>query len=178
MMPAIQVYDALFDSYYHVCEEVGLISKYQKQTSEYDFELNADAIKDRFKIYVDTREQKPLKFNVKTEIKNLKFGDYAFSHPGYSQNCHIERKSVSDFVGTLSGGFDRFVYGKHFDNGINTHLGYRFGLISGYDERMAKIAEHTPVLPFIQLYNTWSYKHVGIELSWILDVISISLYLK
>ena len=55
MMPAIQVYDALFDSYYDVCEEIGLISKYEKQTSEYDFELNADAIKDRFKIYVDTR---------------------------------------------------------------------------------------------------------------------------
>ena len=78
----------------------------------------------------------------------------------------------------LIGGIDRFVYGKHFKHNINTHIGYRFGLISGYDERMAKIAEHTPVLPFIQLYNTWSYKHVGIELSWILDVISISLYLK
>ena len=55
MMPAIQVYDALFDNYYDVCEEVGLVSKYQKQTSEYGFELNADAIKDRFKIYIETR---------------------------------------------------------------------------------------------------------------------------
>ena len=57
MMPAIQVYDALFDNYYDVSEEVGLVSKYQKQTSEYGFELNADAIKDRFKIY-DTKENK------------------------------------------------------------------------------------------------------------------------
>ena len=109
MMPAIQVYDALFGDYYKVCQELDLIVKHEKQKDEYDFELNADAIKDRFKIYIDTREQKPLKFNVKTEIKNLKFGDYAFSHPGYSQNCYIERKSVSDFVGTLSGGFKRFV---------------------------------------------------------------------
>ena len=69
MMPAIQVYDALFDSYYDVCEEVGLISKYQKQTSEYDFELNADAIKDRFKIYVDTREQKPSSLMLKLKLK-------------------------------------------------------------------------------------------------------------
>lgn len=108
MMPPVQVYDSLFDSYYDLCDEVGLINKYQKEKEEYHFEINAKAIKDKFKIYVDTREQKPLKFNVKTEIKNLKFGDYAFSSQAYSSNTYIERKSVSDFIGTLSGGFNRF----------------------------------------------------------------------
>ena len=59
------------------------------------------------KIYVDTREQKPLDFeNLNKQIKNLKFGDYAFSDR--DSNTYIERKSVSDFIGTLSGGFDRF----------------------------------------------------------------------
>lgn len=108
MMPAMQIYNVLFGNYYELCKDIGLSIKYNTPTSEdYNFELDKDAIKEKFKIYVDTREQQPLKFNVKTEIKNLKFGDYALSHPGYSQGCHIERKSVADFISTLSGGFKR-----------------------------------------------------------------------
>ena len=109
MMPAIQIYNVLFGDYYELCEKIGLVPKFQKIKGEYSFELDKESTKSKFKIYVDTREQKPLKFNIKTEIKNLKFGDYALSHPSYSQECHIERKSASDFVGTLSGGFKRFV---------------------------------------------------------------------
>ena len=63
----------------------------------------------KIKIYVDTRAQQPLKFSMRTEIKNLKFGDYTFSYPSGSQGCHVERKSISDFIGTLSGGFKRFI---------------------------------------------------------------------
>jgi ERCC4-type nuclease len=59
-------------------------------------------------IYVDTREQKPLKFNFPIEVKTLKFGDYSFSDRDATCNCYVERKSLQDFVGTLSGGFDRF----------------------------------------------------------------------
>jgi hypothetical protein len=109
MMPAIQVYDVLFGDYNELCKEIGFIVKNEKHTNEYNFEVKHESLNSSYRIYVDTREQKPLKFNIKTEIKNLKFGDYAFSHPGVSGDCHIERKSVSDFVGTLSGGFDRFV---------------------------------------------------------------------
>ena len=109
MMPAIQIYNALFGDYYDLCEEIGLLPKFRNPKGEYSRELDKKSIKQKFKIYVDTREQKPLKFGVNTEVKNLKFGDYAFSHPGCSGACHIERKSVSDFVGTLSGGFKRFV---------------------------------------------------------------------
>jgi len=109
MMPAIQIYDLLFGNYYDLCKSIGLINRFKKINEEYSFVLNKKVIKEKFKIYVDTREQKPLKFSVKTEIKNLKFGDYALSHPSFSACCHVERKSVSDFVGTLSGGFKRFV---------------------------------------------------------------------
>tara|TARA_B100000287_G_scaffold345926_1_gene333377 strand:- start:3495 stop:4451 length:957 start_codon:yes stop_codon:yes gene_type:complete len=62
----------------------------------------------RFKIYVDTREQRPLKFKLPIEVKTLNFGDYAFSHEDYSANTYIERKSVTDFIGTMSGGLERF----------------------------------------------------------------------
>ena len=60
----------------------------------------------RFKIYVDTREQRPLKFKLPIEVKTLNFGDYAFSHEDYSANTYIERKSVTDFIGTMSGGLE------------------------------------------------------------------------
>lgn len=106
MMPPVQVYNKLFGDYYKLCEEVGLRSKYRRPQNNEDFK---SITKDNFKIYIDTREQKPLGFNVRTQIKNLKFGDYAFSHPINKSNCYIERKSISDFISTMSGGFDRFV---------------------------------------------------------------------
>lgn len=60
-------------------------------------------------IIVDTREQKPLKFPSKIKINNegLKFGDYALSTNLENSIC-IERKSLSDFIGTMSQGFERF----------------------------------------------------------------------
>jgi len=102
MMPPVQVYNSFFDDYYKLCEEVGLISRYKKPEDKISANNQSSS-----KIYVDTREQKPLDFkNLNKQIKNLKFGDYAFSDQ--DSNTYIERKSVSDFIGTLSGGFDRF----------------------------------------------------------------------
>ena len=58
-------------------------------------------------IYVDTREQSWLKFNTPFEIKTLSFGDYSCSNDNC--RCFIERKSLSDFISTLSiKNFDRF----------------------------------------------------------------------
>ena len=107
LIPPMQQYNEVFGDYYEACARLGLKNKYiipneivEKQrwkSSEY-------------KIFIDTREQKPLKFKDRgTEIKTLKFGDYAFSDEGATCNCYIERKNLSDFIGTLSGGYDRFV---------------------------------------------------------------------
>ena len=60
------------------------------------------------KIYIDTREQLPLEFSCPTEVKTLSFGDYSFSLSEKIGRCYVERKSLSDFIGTLSGGFERF----------------------------------------------------------------------
>lgn len=106
LVPPIQCYNELFGDYYKVCEEIGLKNKH----------VNFDGIvygseysKPGYKIYVDTREKMPLKFkDVETEVRTLKFGDYAFSDETASCKCYIERKSISDFIGTLSGGYDRF----------------------------------------------------------------------
>ena len=105
MSPPIQYYNKLFSDYYSLCENLGFKNKHLNVNdtitgSEYD---------DSYKIYIDTRAQKPLKFKRPVEIKKLDFGDYAFSDSKATCNCNIERKSLPDFIGTLSGGYERFI---------------------------------------------------------------------
>lgn len=59
-------------------------------------------------IYIDTREQKPFRFHCPFELKHLTFGDYALNDFQHSGNIRIERKSLVDFIGTMSGGYERF----------------------------------------------------------------------
>ena len=107
MSPPIQYYNEIFDDYYRLCEGLGFKNKHQKLT---EIIRSSEWQKPEYLIFVDTREQKPLKFsNRKIEIKKLDYGDYAFSSPRATCNCYIERKSLSDFIGTLSGGYERFL---------------------------------------------------------------------
>jgi hypothetical protein len=105
MAPSIVFYNKIFQDYYDVCSDIGLENKF----------IHPKLVKDNFKnkltqkdiIYVDTREQSWLKFNTPFEIKTLPFGDYACSNDNCG--CFIERKSLSDFISTLSvKNFDRF----------------------------------------------------------------------
>lgn len=99
--PPVPYYHNLFNDYYQLCGEIGFRNKYQYPKEELKFE-----IKQGYKIFIDTREQMPLVIDYPTEIKGLKFGDYAIND---SENkCYIERKSISDFIGTMSGGYERF----------------------------------------------------------------------
>ena len=105
LIPPIQCYNELFGDYYDLCTELGFKTDY----FNYDKIITGSEINNSKKIYIDTREKKPLNFkNVETEVRTLKFGDYAFSDEEASCKCYIERKSTSDFIGTLSGGYDRF----------------------------------------------------------------------
>ena len=57
-------------------------------------------------IIVDSREQKPFHFEGHTLIESkLEYGDYSL-HP--NNKLAVERKSLSDLYGTLSGGLERF----------------------------------------------------------------------
>jgi hypothetical protein len=105
MSPPIQHYNKLFSNYYELCENLGFKNKYL----EIDEVISGKEYDHRYKIYIDTREQKPLKFKRPVEIKKLDFGDYAFSDSRATCNCNIERKSLPDFIGTLSGGYERFI---------------------------------------------------------------------
>ena len=105
MAPSIIFYNKILKDYYDLCSSIGLENKF----------IHPNLIGDHFKnklthkdiIYVDTREQSWLKFNIPFEIKTLSFGDYTCSNDNC--NCFIERKSLSDFISTLSvKNYDRF----------------------------------------------------------------------
>ena len=105
MCPSIIFYNKIFNDYYDVCASVGLKNKFihvNNIADQFKNKLNKKSI-----IYVDTREQSWLKFDTKFEIKTLPFGDYSCSNDNCK--CFIERKSLSDFISTLSvKNFDRF----------------------------------------------------------------------
>ena len=58
-----------------------------------------------FKIIIDTREQKPWAFE-NSEVKTLKTGDYSIEN--YEDCIAVERKSLADFVGSISKNRKRF----------------------------------------------------------------------
>ena len=102
--PDINELNEIFGDYYDACEGIGLKNKYKKT-----FLFDGEPISNDSVIYVDTREKNPLRFNTKTELKGLKFGDYVLSTNGEVNTCRIERKSLADFVGTLRpDNYDRF----------------------------------------------------------------------
>ena len=105
MAPSIIFYNKIFKDYYDICSSIGLENKFIHPNFINDNFNNKLTQKDT--IFVDTREQIWLKFNIPFEIKTLSFGDYACSNDNCG--CFIERKSLSDFISTLSvKNYDRF----------------------------------------------------------------------
>lgn len=105
MIPPVSYLNGVFGGYYEECERMGFKNKHVYPSGKMVY---SSTYGEDYKIYVDTREQRPLSFKRQSEIKTLKFGDYAFSCDKSTCNCYIERKSISDLIGTLSGGFERF----------------------------------------------------------------------
>ena len=111
LVPPISYYQTIFKDYYKLCEEIGLKNKLgplpkKRQDGKIKFE---EEFNDEHLIYVDSREQNPLKIkDFPTEVKGLKFGDYCLNDKDKTGNCYIERKSVPDLIGTLSSGLERF----------------------------------------------------------------------
>ena len=106
-IPSVISYEKKVGDYYDFCKSLGFKNKYQNigniivGTSHLE---NKD-----LKVYIDTREQLPLNFTIPAESKGLKFGDYALSDKTLTCNCYIERKSLADFISTISvQNYDRF----------------------------------------------------------------------
>lgn len=89
------------------CKEFAKKINFQLRFS-YDVNKFANLQKKQIKkINIDTREKKPLKFDKSIELvtEKLDYGDYSIDN---DYKLTIERKSLTDFIGTLSSGFERF----------------------------------------------------------------------
>lgn len=168
LSPSLIYFDELFANeggYYKLCGDLGFAPRFSPIDEKMFIDVECRDL-NKFKIIVDSREQKPLKFNLATEVKGLKFGDYALDHPGYS-NCSIERKSISDLIGTLSTGYERFQReidrakeaGAYLvilvENDLNTCLSFDY---------LPHIKRHTKLTPDFIFHNVrelcQKYSHV------------------
>lgn len=105
LCPSIHYYDKV-GGYSTICKELG----YKIRFTEYwqDVKLMPGMI-----LVEDTREQLPLNLkDVPTIQRKLNCGDYGLAAP-FDCGIYIERKSLSDFVGTLS---DRIIERKSGDD--------------------------------------------------------------
>ena len=98
--PPVHYLLTLFD-YYEYCSEIGLINKVNHHKN---FNLQLNSIGDNV-IIIDSRESHPLKFDIEYKVDKLNFADYHFTG---NPNLYFERKSLPDFISTLSGGLERF----------------------------------------------------------------------
>lgn len=107
IMPSPYFYDKIFkEGYDGVCESLGLELRFKRRREKLP-------VFDCFPplVQIDTREKKPIEIpenKVQEVIKRkLDFGDYLFTN--LSENrVFFERKSLIDFVGTMSKGYERF----------------------------------------------------------------------
>lgn len=91
--PTMPYYDML-GSYFEITHKLGFISRYVAESPRF-IPLMTDA-----RFITDSREQNPLIVPYSTTSK-LDYGDYSLASP-YDRGIRVERKSLSDFVGTMS----------------------------------------------------------------------------
>jgi hypothetical protein len=103
MFPPLNYFKDKSFSYLKICKDIGLERKFYYNTEIVPTQLNKDHC-----VYVDTREQKPLNFKCGIEVKKLNYGDYTLNDQSVCDNVFVERKNLIDFIGTISGGYDRF----------------------------------------------------------------------
>lgn len=95
-MPYYEVVGATEGGYYGITRALGYADRYSATPLVFT-PLAADAV-----VLQDTREQDPVTLSVTTLKETVGVGDYALAAP-HDQGVRIERKSLADFCGTLSG---------------------------------------------------------------------------
>lgn len=102
--PPVHYLNSLFD-YQLFCQEIGLINRTQRVILNGFSSVYPDPLPNSY-IIIDSRENQPLKFDIEYRVDKLDVGDYMFSdYP----TLVFDRKSLPDFIGTMSQGFDRFI---------------------------------------------------------------------
>ena len=108
--PPVHYLSGLFD-YYGFCKEIGLNKRVLPHNN-----FSFDSYKpENHHIVIDSRESQPIKFDIEYRIDKLNVGDYMFSG---NPNLIFDRKSLPDFVGTMSQGLERFT--KELERANNT----------------------------------------------------------
>jgi len=64
------------------------------------------------------------------------------------------------------------------DGTMVTGLGYRLGLVTGYDERLTGLAGRIPVLPAAQLLGDFAMGRTGLEVAWVGKVATMSPFMR
>ena len=101
-------------------------------------------------------------------INNLIGVPYHSLFLGTFLNSFSERAFVS--------GVQRNVYMHRFSNTTVFDVGYRLGVISGYDKRMSSFADYSPLVPLVEAYIDFSYNNLGIEVSYIGVVVTAKFF--
>jgi len=130
-----------------------------RMISPVKFEPKID-IPDGFYLIQDSREQKPLfKLSKWVVEKGLKTGDYSIK--GFENIVTIERKSISDLLGTLGQGRDRF------ENELDRMRDYKFRglLIEGSENGLYKYSGWSGLHP-----NSLYHSLGAIECKWGLHI--------
>lgn len=146
--PRARFFEGLGD-YPSACEKWGLKRRF-------DYASDTLVLLQPKPLIIDTREQvkTALAFlNTPTIRQKLEYGDYALQS---DQTVAIERKALNDLIGTLIGGYDRFVHEIERCQEVG---GYLVVLCETdiqsalhFDE-IPKIREHTKVGPQVVFYN-------------------------
>lgn len=106
----------------NIWERSKLYKRFKYNKPKFQFENLDGAV-----IGIDSREQKPLKFEgLKVVNSKFDFGDYCFISEPYFCNTFVERKSIQDLWGTMSKGFERF--NKEIERAKNQN-GYIFVVV-------------------------------------------------
>jgi hypothetical protein len=87
------------------------------------------------------------------------------------------------YGGTFRNSFGRRAYAAGLQRTFATasrgpfegSLGFRVGLVSGYDGRFMRIARDVPVLPMAQVFVNLDYHRVGVEVSYTILVTSLAM---
>lgn len=153
-MPTIDIYKESFGSYSKLSEQMDVSLIFNKPMPKDFFEKEED---ESMKIFVDTREQKPISFKNQESMK-LDFGDYTAAGDFYDYT-YIDRKSEGDFKSTLSGeNFERFKRELQRARDFNSYI---FIVVESNIEKIKKnnlFGPHKSKLPYIW-HNLKSASH-------------------
>jgi len=101
-LPPIDIYKKHYKSYTKACRAINKEPIFNKPMPVDFYKKNIP----EFEILVDTREQDPLPFR-NSKKEKLYIGDYINKSGEYTYT-YIDRKSETDFLGTLASGVSRF----------------------------------------------------------------------